>query len=341
VEAKQILEQLIDGKDLKFEQASWMMNQFMDGKLTHSQMAGMLTALRIKQETVTEITACAAVMREKATKIPVDDPLIIDTCGTGGDASGSFNISTTVALLLAGGGFKVAKHGNRSMTSKSGSADLLEALGINLNLNPVQVADCIRRANIGFLFAPALHSAMKNVVPVRKELGVRTIFNILGPLTNPAGAHVQIVGLYDSSLVSKIIQVLKELGSKAAYVFSGLSGLDEVCIASNSKVAYLDEKGEITEFIFNPEDYGFKKASIYSIKGGTPQQNADITIGILKGEINGAMSDVVAINAGFAISAAENCSLEQAFGKAQELLAQGVGITAIENLKSLSNSFKL
>ena len=245
MESTVILEKLITGVDLDFDEAVWMMNQFMDGTLSHSQMAALLIALRIKTETVSEIAACATVMREKSTKIPVKNDHILDTCGTGGDKSGSFNISTTVALLLAGGGYKIAKHGNRSMTSKSGSADLLEALGVNLNLTPQQVAECIEQTNIGFLFAPALHSAMKNVVPVRKELAVRTVFNVLGPLTNPAGAQHQIIGLFSTELVLKIANVLKELGTKSAYVFSGLSGLDEVCIASDTQVAHLDENGII------------------------------------------------------------------------------------------------
>lgn len=335
-----LLEKLIHGEDLLKEEAVWVMNQIMDGQLTHSQMAALLIALRIKTETVTEISACASVMREKSTKIPVKSDLVLDTCGTGGDRSGSFNISTTVALLLAGGGYKVAKHGNRSMTSKSGSADLLEALGINLDLSPEQVADCIERCNIGFLFAPALHGAMKNVMPVRKELAVRTVFNVLGPLTNPAGARYQIMGVFDSNLVVTIAQVLKELGTTSAYVFSGLSGLDEVCIASDTKVARLDPDGKIEEFIFNPEEYGYKKSTLESIMGGTPLKNAEITTGILKGTINDARRDIVALNAGFAISAVTNCSLRDAFKEAEGLIKAKVGYDKIEALKKISHSYQ-
>ena len=341
MDPKQILENLIEKQDLSLDQAIWMMNQFMDGNMTSSQMAAILVALRIKGETVTEITACARVMREKSTKIPIsDNAKLIDTCGTGGDSSGSFNISTTVALLLAGGGYRIAKHGNRSMTSKSGSADLLEALGVNLNLNAEQVAECIEKANIGFLFAPALHSAMKNVVPTRKELGIRTVFNILGPLTNPANAGVQIIGLYSKDLVSTIIRVLQKLGSVSAYVFSGLSGLDEVCIKGNTQVAHLNENGDINEFLFDPELYGFNKAPLESIKGGSPSENADITNGILGGKTTGAKRDIVTLNAGFAIAAADRCSLEEAFEKANLLVDEGVGIKAIEKLVKVSNSFK-
>ena len=338
METKQILDRLINRDDLNYDEAEWLMNRFMDGELSSSQMAAILVALRMKTETVTEITACAAVMRSKSTKIPINDELVIDTCGTGGDSSGSFNISTTAALLLAGGGYKVAKHGNRSMTSKSGSADLLEALGINLQLSPKQVSDCIRHTGIGFLFAPALHSAMKNVVPVRKELAVRTIFNILGPLTNPANAQVQIIGLFDKNLVSKIAQVLRELGTSSAYVFAGLSGLDEVCVEKDTQVAQLTRTGEIKEFVFNPEEYGFKKSSLTEIKGGSPEENAAITRGILNGEIKGAKRDVVILNTGFAISALEDCSLKEGFIQAETLLDKGVGITTIEKMISFTKS---
>lgn len=339
MKTREILEQLINNQDLSSEQATWMMNRFMEGDATPIQMAAILVALRIKQETVTEITACAKVMREKCTKIPVDYDILIDTAGTGGDSSGSINVSTTAAFLLAGGGYKVAKHGNRSMTSNSGSADLLEGLGININITPQQVADCINKIGIGFLFAPALHSSMKHVVPVRKELAIRTIFNILGPLTNPAAANIQIMGIYTPDLVSKIIRVFKELGVKSAYVFSALSGLDEVSISGQTQVAYLNSKGEISEFLFNPEEYGFLIAPLKEIKGGTPAENAEITLKILGGETKGAKTDIVVLNTGFAISAADNCSLADGFDKARSILAQGTAIQKIENLKQLSNSF--
>ncbi|MBU2511846.1 anthranilate phosphoribosyltransferase [bacterium] len=339
MEANLILTNLINGNDLSFDEASWMMNQFMDGGLTNSQMAAMLVALRIKKETITEITACASIMREKSTKIPIASNNLIDTCGTGGDSSGSFNISTTVAFLLAGGGYRVAKHGNRSMTSKSGSADLLEALGVNLDLTPEQIAECIDKTNIGFLFAPVLHSAMKNVVPVRKELAVRTVFNILGPLTNPAGAEYQVLGLFSTELVPIMIRVLKELGSKAAFTFAGLSGLDEVCIQGDTQVAQLKTNGDINEFLFDPERYGFKKYPLESIRGGSPKDNAEITLGVLGSKIQGAKRDVVALNAGFAISIIDDCSLEDAFKKSRLLLDEGVGLKAIDQLKSVSSSY--
>jgi len=333
------LEKLLNKTDLTFDETLWMMEQFMEGSVTNTQMAAILVALRMKGETVDEISACAKVMRLKSTKIPVTYDTLIDTCGTGGDNSGSFNISTTVAFLLAGAGYKIAKHGNRSMTSKCGSADLLEAFGVNLNLSPKQVAHCIDETGIGFLFAPALHSSMRAVVPVRKELAVRTVFNLLGPLTNPANANVQIIGLYSHQLVSKIIHVLKDLGSASAFTFSGLSGLDEVCIAGDTKVARLSHNGQIEEFTFNPKAYGYELAPLTSIKGGDASDNADISKDVLSGKCKGPKRDIVAINAGFAIAAAEDCALEEGIEKAEEYLSRGVGIEVIERLAKTSNSF--
>ncbi|NQU63692.1 MAG: anthranilate phosphoribosyltransferase [SAR324 cluster bacterium] len=337
---KNLLEKLLDREDLTFEEASWVMNRIMEGEVSPSQMAAILVGMRMKGETVDEVTAFAKVMREKSTKIQVKFDILIDTCGTGGDNSGSFNISTTVALLLAGGGYKIAKHGNRSMTSRSGSADLLEALGVNIDLQPDQVAQSIAEAGIGFLFAPALHTSMRNVVPVRKELAVRTIFNILGPLTNPAGANIQIIGLYSHFLVSKIIHVLRDLGSQSAFVFSGLSGLDEVCIAGDTKAARLGRDGKISEFIFNPENYGYQKALLSTIRGGSAAENSVITKDILSGRAKGPKRDIVAINAGFAIAAADDSSLELGISKAEQLLSEGAGATTIDKLVSITQSFK-
>lgn len=339
MDAKLILEKLLDKTELSFDEASWMMQQFMDGELSDVQMTAILIALRMKGETSTEIAACASVMREKSTKIPYEHECLIDTCGTGGDRSGSFNISTTVALLLAGAGYKVAKHGNRSMTSKSGSADLLEALGINLSLTPDQVAECLDKVNIGFLFAPMLHSAMKNVMPVRKDLAVRTVFNLLGPLTNPAGAQYQTIGLFSNDLVVTIAEVLKKLGSKSAYVFSGLSGLDEVCIEGSTKIGQLTPSGKINEYVFDPEEYQISKASLRDVQGGSPQDNAEITKDILSGKESGPKKDIVVLNAGFAISVADDCPLEESFVKANQLLNDGLGIKAIEDLSKLTKSF--
>jgi len=336
----ELLGHIIKGEDLSYDQTIGVMTDIMEGKMTNAQMSAILVGLQTKGESVEEISACATVMREKSTKILTQSQNMLDTCGTGGDGSGSFNISTTVALLLASGGYSIAKHGNRSMTSKSGSADLLEALGVNLDLSPNQVAECIEQTGIGFLFAPALHSAMKHVAPVRKELGIRTIFNILGPLTNPAKANYQIMGVYSIHLVSKIIRVLKQLGIHSAYVFAGESGLDEVCIEGNSHIGHLSKDGNIEEFTFNPEDYGFKKAGLDEIKGGSPDENAEITKGILSGQIKGPKRDIVIINAGFGISAVENCSLTEGFTKATTILDQKVGPELINKLATHSRSYQ-
>lgn len=336
--AIKLLDKLLDGNHLTSEEAEWVMTQCMDGLIPPIQMGSILTALRQKKETIEEITACAKVMRSKATSIPTTKNMVIDTCGTGGDGKGTFNISTTVALLMAAGGYTVAKHGNRSMTSKSGSADVLEALGINLQLTPAQVGKSIDEVGIGFLFAPALHSAMKNVVPVRKELAVRTIFNILGPLTNPAGANVQIIGLFSTKLVDEIAEVLRELGTLSAYVVAGEDGLDEVSLCAPTKVARLKPDKTIDSFVFNPEEYGFTMAHIEDLKGGTPEENATITKDILSGKNVSPKTDIVILNAGFAISALENTSLKEGFAKAKGILASGAGLQIIEKLANFTQN---
>ncbi|MDX2470079.1 MAG: anthranilate phosphoribosyltransferase [SAR324 cluster bacterium] len=336
---KNLTEKLIQNKDLTSDEATELMTKIMDGELSPAVIAAVLVALRMKGETTEEITAFAKVMRSKATPIPVKGDTIVDTCGTGGDASHSFNISTTVALLLSGGGYKVAKHGNRSMTSKSGSADVLESLGVNLNLTPDQVAACVDQTGIGFLFAPALHSAMKNVMPVRKELGVRTIFNILGPLTNPAGANVQILGLFDASLVGTLAHVLRDLGLARGFVVSGKSGFDEVAIHENSLIAHIRGDGKIEEFEFDPEIFGYEKVALEELRGGEASDNATITKDILSGNLKGPKRDVIALNAGFAIAALDEIDLKAAFHKAEDLLTSGAGLKALESLVEVSNSF--
>ncbi|MDT8446329.1 MAG: anthranilate phosphoribosyltransferase [bacterium] len=338
MEPKNLLEKLLSHVSLSNQEAREVMEAIMEGSLPHSVVSALLVALRAKGESSTEIAAFAQVMREKATPIPVDAELVVDTCGTGGDSMGSYNISTTVGLLLAGGGYKVAKHGNRSMTSRSGSADVLEALGVKIDLSPEQVGQVLQRCNFGFLFAPALHGAMKYVMPVRKELGIRTVFNLLGPLTNPAQAHVQVIGLYDQNRVVQIAEVLKSLGSRAAYVVAGLDGMDEVSIQSNSRIARLKD-GEIVEFEFDPENFGYPKASGEELRGGDPEENAQITRGLLAGEILGPKRDVLVLNAGFALSAAEGSDLKEGFQLAEKLLDEKRGLEALECLKETSHQF--
>jgi len=338
VDVKNLLEKLLNHISLGDAEAVGLMEAMMQGELDPVVTSAVLIALRAKGESTGEIAAFAKVMREKSTPIPCDADLIVDTCGTGGDGSGSYNISTTVALLLASGGYKVAKHGNRSMTSRSGSADLLEALGIKIDLTASQVGEVLKKNHFGFLFAPALHSAMKNVVPVRKALAVRTVFNLLGPLTNPAGANVQVIGLFDVNRVVQIAEVLKQLGTESAYVVAGKDGLDEVSVADDTVVARLKE-GEIEEFVFDPENFGYQKSSIEELRGGEPAENAQITLGLLSGAIQGPKRDVLVLNAGFAISAADNIELKEAFHKAENLIDSHQGVQLIEALRAQTHSF--
>jgi len=338
MDTKNLLEKLLNHISLGDGEATALMEAMMNGELDPVVTSAFLIALRAKGESTNEIASFAKVMREKATVITCDAELIVDTCGTGGDGSGSYNISTTVALLLASGGYKVAKHGNRSMSSRSGSADLLEALGIKIDLSADQVGQVLKECHFGFLFAPALHAAMKNVVPVRKALAVRTVFNLLGPLTNPAGAHVQVIGLYDSKRVVQMAEVLKQLGTRSAYVVAGKDGLDEVSIQEDTMVARLKD-GKIEEFVFDPENFGYQKGSLEDLKGGEPAENAQITLGLLSGAITGAKRDVLALNAGFAISAIENIDLKDAFHKAENLIDAHKGVQLIEALKTQTHSF--
>jgi len=311
------------------------MDVIMSGEATPSQIGGFITGLRMKGETVDEISGAAAVMRKKATPIePVlkNGDLVIDTCGTGGDSSGTFNISTASALVAAGAGAIVAKHGNRSISSKCGSADVLEALGVVIDINPERIAQCIEKVGIGFLFAPCLHGAMKHAIGPRKELGIRTIFNILGPLTNPAGAEAQLLGVYDPSLCMVMAEVLKSLGSVRAMVVHG-SGLDEISISGPTDLAMLDD-GIVSRRKIVPEDLGIERANREDLRGGDAHENASIIRDILSGE-TGPKRDVVIVNsaaslmvAGIAIDftdgiekASDSIDSGRATGKLEELIS--------------------
>src|SRR5690606_11583818 len=277
--------QVINGEDLSLEEAEAAMNVIMGGQATPAQIGSYLTALRMKGETVDEIAGSARSMR--AHVIGVDPgisngEMLVDTCGTGGDGKHTFNISTTAAFVIAGAGLKVAKHGNRAASSKSGSADVLMALGGNLDLQPEQVAECVNEVGIGFLYAVNHHPAMRYAIGPRREIGQRTIFNILGPLTNPAGATHQLVGVYDPQLTERMARVLGELGSSGAYVVHGASGLDELSVTGVNSVSYLCE-GEVTTFELDPEALGLQKAVVEELAGGLPEENAAITRSILDG----------------------------------------------------------
>ncbi|HEY2918431.1 MAG TPA: anthranilate phosphoribosyltransferase, partial [Candidatus Binatia bacterium] len=293
------IERVVSRVNLSEAETIDVMNQIMTGEATPLQVAAFLTALRMKGETVEEITGAARVMREKAHRVNVGSKTVLDTCGTGGDQKGTFNISTTVAFVLAGAGVHVAKHGNRSVSSQSGSADVLGALGVKVDAPRERVEQCIGRIGIGFLFAPLLHEAMKYAVQPRRDIGIRTIFNILGPLTNPAMATHQLIGIYSGELVSMIAHVLNNLGSVRAMVVHGLEGLDEISLCGPTKVAELRD-GEVKEYAIEPEQFDLKRCRLEELHGGSPDQSAVIVRGVLDGK-TGPTRDVVLLNSGAAL----------------------------------------
>ncbi len=303
---KESVAKVVMNEDLSQSEMEGTMNEIMSGDATPAQIGAFITALRMKGETVEEITGAATVMRAKATKIDITslvaDETILDTCGTGGDGTNTFNVSTATAFVAAGGGVTVAKHGNRAVSSKCGSADVLETLGVKLNIPHTDVAKCLKEVGIGFLFAPLFHGAMKYAAGPRQEIGLRTIFNVLGPLTNPAGATAQVLGVYDQNLTEKIAMVLGKLGTAQAFVVCGEGTFDEISITSPTRVSHL-KNGEVQTFDITPEDFGFKRANIDAIKGGDAQENADIIRKILEGE-KSPKRDMVVFNTGAAFAAA-------------------------------------
>ena len=325
---------------LNAKQAESVMRQIMTGGATEAQIGAYLMALRMKGETTDEITGSARAMREAATKVPTTVPGdMLDTCGTGGDRSGTFNISTTVAFVAAGAGIPVAKHGNRAATSKSGSADVLAALGVNLDLEPQQVGRCIDEIGIGFLFAVKLHPAMRYAIAPRQQLGIRTIFNILGPLTNPAGAQRFLMGVFASDLTDLLAQVLRALGVKSAMVVNGYGGLDELTITGPNRISYLKEDGSITHLDADPTDYGFHRASLDDLKGGEPAENAAILRSVLDGSDTGPKRDIVILNAGAAIMAAGHAhSIADGIVVARDSLESGKALGKLDQLIEVSQS---
>lgn len=305
---QQAIQQVIDRQNLSEEDMTSVMNEIMSGEATDAQIGSFITALRMKGETVEEITGAVRVMRDKATPIDtgVDTDtggIVVDTCGTGGDGSGTFNVSTTTAFVVAGAGLKVAKHGNRSVSSNCGSADVLEALGVRLDLTPDQVGQCIREVGIGFLFAPMLHGAMKYAIGPRQQIGVRTIFNILGPLTNPAGANVQLIGVFAAALTQPLAEVLGKLGSKRALVVHGEGNLDELTVTGTNRVSDL-HNGKVTTYMIQPEDVGLNRATLDDLTGGKDaEESATQLRSILEGE-KGAKREMVLFNGGGALLAA-------------------------------------
>ncbi|MES1930841.1 anthranilate phosphoribosyltransferase [Salinisphaera dokdonensis CL-ES53] len=299
---RELMNHIVAGRDLSADRMHDAMKAIMTGEATEAQIGGFLIAMRMKGETVPEIAAATAVMRELATDVPIDDALaedLVDTCGTGGDAAGLFNVSTAAAFAVAAAGGHVAKHGNRSVSSSSGSSDLLEAAGVAINTSPEQVAECIRRLGVGFMFAPAHHGAMKYAVGPRRELGVRTIFNIIGPLTNPAGARNQVMGVFNGHLCEPLAEVLQRLGSRHVMIVHGEDGLDELSINAPSRVAELKD-GKIETYKIAPEDVGLERGSLDGLRVESAAQSLEIVHEVLSGK-PGLALDMVAFNAGAAL----------------------------------------
>ena len=328
--------QLVVGQTLSQAQAAQVMDEIMSGEATPTQFGAFVTALRIKGETADEIAGMAQGMRDKSNRVEYTSALV-DTCGTGGDASGSFNVSTAAAFVIAASGLRVAKHGNRAITSQSGSADVLEALGVKLELTPEQVRRCIDEAGIGFMFAPAFHPAMRFAAGPRREIGIRTVFNILGPLTNPAGATHQLLGVADPALGRMMAEVLLRLGSEHVLVVHGADKVDEMSICAPTQIWELYE-GNIHEYTVTPEDVGLTRAAAGSVKGGTAQENAVTLRAILGGQQAGPILDMVLLNAAGALVAGNKVvGLPKAVEAARELVSNGSALKRVDDLVRVSN----
>jgi anthranilate phosphoribosyltransferase len=337
---------LVDRRDLSRLEAAAAMEAIMSGVATNTQIAAFLTALRMKGETVEELIGFAQVMREKVVKVRpravdivgatgTDREMLIDTCGTGGDASGTFNVSTATAFVVAGAGLRVAKHGNRSVSSLCGSADVVETLGIDIELSSVQVASCVDEVGIGFLYAPLLHTAMKHVMAARREMGVRTVFNMLGPLTNPAGANAQVIGVYAASLTDPLARVLAELGTLRAFVVHGADGLDEISNTGESQISEVHE-GVVRSSTVRPEDFGMPRAVIRDLQGGDRAENARIIRAVLGGE-PGPRRDVVLMNAAAALVVGNKAQdLKEGVALAAASIDGGAAARKLEDLITLS-----
>jgi len=334
---KTFLQKLVEGRDLTQAEAAAAFDLIMSGQATPTQIGALIATLRMKGESVDEITGAAVSMRRHAVYIDTGGLEVIDTCGTGGDACGTFNISTTAALVAAGAGVPVAKHGNRAITSRCGSADLLLALGVNIEAPPDVVETCIREAGIGFLFAPKLHPAMKHAMGPRQELGIRTIFNMLGPLTNPAGARGQIIGVFSPELTEPFAEVLRRLGSRRAFVVHGHDGMDEITTTTTTRISELLH-GQIRTYEFSPLELIGDYAPLASLAGGDPRQNAEITRRILDGE-HSPQRDIVCLNAAAAIVAGGKApDLRAAWELAQESIDSGRARSALHKLVEITTS---
>ena len=334
---REAIQKIMAGDALTEAEMTDTMNEIMEGKTTDAQIACFLTALRLKGETIEEITGAARVMRDKATPVPTKHSLVVDTCSTGGTGLNHFNISTTSAIVTAGAGVPVAKHGNRGVTRQSGSANVLMALGVNIEIGPEHVGRCIDEVGIGFLFAPALHGAMKYAIGPRREIGIRTIFNALGPLTNPAGAQAQVLGVYAPELTETHANVLNNLGCKHAFVVHGDDGLDDITTTTTTRVSEL-RNGTVKTYTLDPTTLGIPRAEPEVLLGGAPEENAEIIVNLLKGE-KGPKRDIVVLNAGAAIVASGKVdSLDAGIELASESIDSGEALAKLRALKSMSNS---
>ncbi len=347
---KEAIGKIVLKQDLSEVEMIEVMNQIMGGEATPAQVGSFITALRMKGETIEEITGAARVMRDHATPIRVgkaldidreeinlDRETILDTCGTGGSGTRSFNISTTVAFVVSACGVKVAKHGNRSVSSACGSADVLEALGVNLNVTPEQVEACINEIGVGFLFAPALHGAMKHAIGPRREIGIRTIFNILGPLTNPAGADRQVLGVYDEKLVEVMARVLANLGCQRGFVVHGLDGMDEVTLTAPTRIGEIRDGG-VTLSTIEPEDFGLRRCAMADLQGGDATANAQIVRDILSGK-PGPKRDVVLLNAAYALTASGlSKDVESGLNRARAAIDDGIALKKLQGLVAMTSA---
>ncbi len=333
---REALAKVVNGENLKEPEMMEVMDEIMEGKATPAQIASFITALRIKGETVEEVTGAARIMRQKATRIDARSPIIVDTCGTGGDGRNTFNISTTAAFVVAAAGLTVAKHGNRAVSSGCGSADVLEALGVNISVGPEIVEECIQQIGIGFLFAPRLHGAMKHAIGPRREIGIRTIFNMLGPLTNPAGATSQLIGVYDPRLTEMFAGVLKNLGTRRAFIVHGSDGLDEATVTGETRVSELRD-GLVTTYNIDPMPLFGETCKSESLLGGDAAANAQITQDILTGK-DGAPRKIVLLNAALAIMAGEKAKdIREGIAVAADCIDSGAALKKLRALIEISN----
>lgn len=335
------IKKVVDKKDLTTKESAEIMNYIMEGKATPAQIACFITALRMKRECINEITGFAQAMRKHSLKIKPKQKLLVDTCGTGGDLSNTFNISTTAAFVVAGGGIPIAKHGGRSVSSKSGSADVLEALGANINLDPNEVKQCIDKVGIGFMYAPNFHKSMKYAAPVRKEIGIRTVFNILGPLSNPIQSCVHLIGVYEPELTAIVAQVLRNLGNKRALVVHGMDGLDELSISGKTRISEVKKDGRITTYHITAEELGLHSSSLSNITGGTPETNASIALQILKNEDKGPRRNVVLLNAAAAFLVADKAEdFKEGLKMAFESITSGKAYKKLKDFIAFTKKFK-